>query len=403
MSRQAPAARLSTPLFLILQAAFWVGLAGLGLWHQQREAARRALPEPLPAPYEVDSLYDDPSVIGDAELARVLGRLGLEAQGTRTSIANVDHGLRFWGREATFADPELMSGDAMLRLLIDHRRFAELYGRGRAPLLIDVGPGVRVRAFEGEASSSHVDHTLASLAEVGLPLAQPIVTPAGEKTLRAMLEQSLRDFSLNQIEYEWSALSYALYLPPVGSWLTSEDQEVTFGRLADRIMREDLPAGVCSAHHRFYALVVFLRIDDRLREAEQAPILSPAERERIVAYLQDVTARLVRHQHAAGFWNDDWPTATPPGLEPSGRDGDELADRVIVTGHALEWWALAPPPIQPPREVVVRAAAWLVQTVDGLSETEIQRHFSFLSHAGRALALWRRARPSDIVRAPGGA
>src|SRR6185295_4806562 len=271
-------------------------------------------------------------------------------------------------------------------LLLDGDRAASA---GNAEASGGAERGVRVRSLEGVVSSPHVDHTLASLAEAGTSLDYPLVTPGRHTTLRAVLEQSLRSFNLNQAEYEWSALSYALYLPPVRSWRTAEGQEMTFDRLAQRIEREELPRGVCSGNHRLHALVVFLRIDDRMA-ADGAPrILSPATRRGIIAYLRGVTAQLVAHQHPDGFWNGEWPTETPASSAPSDREGDRRSDRLIVTGHVLEWWSVAPADILPPREVRIKAGQWLVRTIDGMSADEIQTDFSFLSHAGRALAQWR--------------
>ena len=97
-----------------------------------------------------------------------------------------------------------------------------------------------------------------------------------------MLEHSLDEFRLNQQEYEWSALAYVLYLPPARSWVTAEGQRITFDRLADRIMREDLSRGVCAAHHRMHALVAMLRVDD------QTPIIADATRVRVLNYLSAV-------------------------------------------------------------------------------------------------------------------
>jgi hypothetical protein len=172
---------------------------------------------------------------------------------------------------------------------------------------------------------------------------------------------------------------------------------MTFGRLAERVMRERLPSGVCSAHHRMQALVVMLRVDD-LMAAEGSPrILDEAERQGILESLRRVSALLAKHQHAEGFWNFDWPFATAASAVPTSEDGDRLGDRIIATGHALEWWSLAPEEVLPPRGTIERAAGWIVSTVDGLSDAEIQQNISFLSHAGRALAQWRGMEPAEVA------
>ena len=57
---------------------------------------------------------------------------------------------------------------------------------------------------------------------------------------------------------------------------------------------------------------------------------------------------------------------------------------------------MAPEELLPPPEVTRAAGQWLVATVDALSDDEIQRYGSFLSHVGRALALWRGRLPAEV-------
>lgn len=382
--------RLGAGAFVLLQLAV-VALAAAGLgWRARVLEAAHALPTPRPAPLAVTPLYDDPEVVSDQELARVLSRVVLRRRGPATHVGHVDHALRLWGTEARFDAPQVLSGADMAAILTDHRQFVLTFGTERDPLLIDDGEAVRVRAFEGPASSTHLDHTLASLAEVGVGLDWPVVTPLRHTTAAELLEGSLATFGLNQHEVEWSGLLYTLYLPPGSPWRTFEGQEVTFDALARRLMREELTEGVCSAHHRFHALVAMLRVDDRTADLGEPRLLGPDRRRQVVEFLAAVTALLVEHQHPLGFWNDDWSFAAPDSAEPTARQGDELRHRLIVTGHALEWWALAPTEVQPPRATVRAAARWLVDTIDGLSDEQITHdQLTYLTHAARALALWR--------------
>ena len=409
--RTGPGSGLRGSASLLVQTALLLGGVAWCAWTARADARLSDLPPLRTRPYDVPPLYDDPAVVSNDDLRRVLPRLALRDAGKNTVIGNVEHALREWGPDAALPAP-YVSGKDLRRLLTDNWRFLGIYGPGQPSLLVDgapgeerpaagAAPGVRVRSLEGAISSPHVDHTLASLAEAGTPLDYPLVTPGRRTTLRAMLERSLRSFNLNQAEYEWSALSYALYLPPARSWRTSEGQEMTFDRLAQRIEREELPRGVCSGNHRLHALVVFLRIDDRMAEEGAPRILSPETRKGIVAYLRGVTARLVAHQHADGFWNGEWPTTTPASSAPSEVEGDGRSDRLIVTGHVLEWWSIAPREILPPRAVRVKAGRWLVRTIDAMSADEIQTDFSFLSHAGRALAQWRGLSPAEFLSRAG--
>lgn len=387
MSRSKPGFRLAALPFLALHLAL---AAGLAVWAGSRARAlerQRALPAPLARPLELAPLNTDPEMLSDAELTRVLARLKLPAAGP-PPVALVDHELRLWGPAARFDDPSVLSGEAMRQLLTHHGRFARVYGRERPPLLVDTGAGVRFRTQQGPASSSHVDHTLATLLEVGTPLDHPVVTPERSTDVGALVAGSLREFSLHQLEAEWSILAYALTLPSGARWRTAEGQEVTLARMAERLMRQRLPEGVCSATHRVYALNALLRVGDPA-DGETATSLDPASAERSRAWLRDVTDALVAHQHPDGFWNDGWPYAPPSSAQPGGEPGDSLADRLVVTGHVLEWWAVAPPQLLPPAAVSRAAGRWLARTVESLSPEELADNLSYLTHAGRALALWR--------------
>jgi hypothetical protein len=158
-------------------------------------------------------------------------------------------------------------------------------------------------------------------------------------------------------------------------------------------MRQELPQGVCFANHRIYTLVAFLRVDD------QTAILHPETRAEILRYLRNVTTLLVRSQHTDGFWDGDWPAvaAAKDAKDPPTRtSGDNTADRILATGHALEWWAMAPEELHPPRNVLASAGQWLVKTIDDLSDEKTEEYYTYLSHAGRSLALWRNKSPADV-------
>jgi len=270
-------------------------------------------------------------------------------------------------------------------LLLDHRVFRQRYSDQTAPLLIDVPRGrLRVRIQQGPASSSHHDHTIACLAEVGTATSFPVITPRRQTTFATLVESALDGFRLNQVEYEWTALLAALYLPPAKGWRTSEGQYISFDHLARRIIREPLSRGVCAANHRMHALVVLLRID------QEQPILEPATRDAAIAFLSDVTRRLVASQHDEGYWDLGWHEGTRH-RRTDRTSGTALGDRILATGHPLEWWALAPQEVLPPRETVVAAGQWLCRTIDGLSADEVDRYYTYLTHAGRALLLWRGA------------
>jgi len=390
----SPIAPLSRVSFTALQAAILLTLVSFAGW---RIAARPKAPQLPPLrnePLAVEPLYDNPAVVTDEQLHRVLARLRPQLAGKQTKIGGVDHALRFWTARAFFDDPKFVSGEKLRRILTDQRAFAVLYGPEEVPLLSPQPTGVRVRTQEGAATSTHVDHTMACLAEIGTPLDFELTVAAGSGTqtlpFRTIVEQSMRDFSLNQVEYEWSALTYVLYMPPARQWTTKEGQRISFDSLARRMMREKLPRGVCFGNHRLYTLAVFLRVDDSQH------ILAPEVREEILKFLTAQTARLVKNQSPQGYWSSDWARAEGEPEIETDRTGDIVSDRILATGHALERWAIVPESCLPPREALARAGQWLVKAIDESTDEQIQSRYTYLSHAGRALALWRKVDPGTF-------
>jgi hypothetical protein len=390
-----PASRLSAWSFAALQLAFVAGVLGVIYWRMGTFPQGPQIPTLRETPLVVTSRYDVPEVVTDEELQRILPRLRPRLNGKQTKIGGLDHALRFWTAEARFDDPQFVSGAELRSLLTDHRAFAKLYGEQERPLLIPEPNGVRVRSQEGSATSTHFDHTVACLAEVGTPLDFPVVTAARgplqqPATFRDMLEFALTDFSLNQFEYEWSIQAFALYAPTKEGWLTKEGQRVTYDVLAQRLMRERLPRGVCFGNHRLYTLAVLLQID------ETNSLLSPEVRRQVLDFLTQQSVTLLRNQHAEGYWSSDWARQEGTPAVEADATGDVVSDRILATGHALEWWAIAPEECLPPRENIVRASRWLVKTIDAQTDSDIASRYTYLTHAGRALCLWRKFDPAQI-------
>jgi hypothetical protein len=348
------------------------------------------LPAYNPQPLSVVPKYDDPRVVTDQQLITVLDRLQPAFGMNQPKINFVDHALRFWGLDTQFTDPQALSGSQMRSLLVDDSVFVAAWGDQTKPLLIPTEWGVNVRMQQGLATASHVDHTLASLAETGTTLDYPVRLRNGTATVEALLKHALSDFSLNQVEYEWTTLALALYAPSAEKWVSKEGQSIDFNLLAHRLMRQRWSQGVCYGNHRLYTLTILLRVD------EDHAILSPETRRDILDHLTGVTRQLVAVQAIEGYWDETW-----------ARDGrwmeDEspearLKSRILATGHALEWWAMAPEDLHPPREVIVRAGQWLAREIEVMDQETVLKNYTFLSHAGRALALWRGGFPCDVLK-----
>ncbi|TWT39605.1 hypothetical protein [Blastopirellula retiformator] len=389
-STQSSRRGMSTPLFVIVQAVLLAVLSTGIAWaiRGDRQASVPSLPNLRNAPQLVGPQYDLPELITDEQLRTVLVRLRPRFRHQQPKINHVDHALRFWGADANFADAECLSGEEMRQLLTDMNVFHEYWGDATRELVTPGESGWAVRTQQGAATSSHVDHTLATLAEIGTPLDFPLKSRDETLTLRDLLVGALRDFRLNQQEYEWTSIAAATFAADDGGWVSREGERLTFDQLAQRIMRQQWVQGVCYGNHRLFTLAALLRLDQETGLFQDA-----ATRDEIIAHLSEATRRLVGSQNEAGYWDQNWydssQTPVDEGLS------DPLSRRLLATGHALEWWAIAPEDVQPPRETKIRAGQWLATEVEKMSDDSIRDNYTFLSHVGRALALWRGALPAE--------
>jgi hypothetical protein len=365
------------------------GFSWAAVRHQQLEVLR-IQPVPRLTPLNISPIYNIPEVVSDDQLQRTLHKLRPRLRHRNPQTNHLDHALRFWGMEAKFNDPECYTGMELRDVLLDYRQFKQAWDPGTKPLMVKTEFGIRPRLQTGIASASHEDHTLACLAETGTPLDFPVITTIGEKTVNDLFRDAFKSFSLNQVEYEWSTLAFALYCPTNKHWYTTEGQLISFDDLAERIMRQQLTQGVCAGNHRLHTLAMLLRVD------EQEQLLSDPIRDKIIEHLRRVTEKLVANQESDGSWDMNWDGSE----KKEGSTMSPLARHILATGHALEWWAFAPETVHPKREVLVNAGQWVVKTVDGMSDSEIAKNYTFLSHAGRSLALWRGKFPAEVYQAP---
>jgi hypothetical protein len=349
---------------------------------------------PAERPWQVAPRYDDPRVASDEQLAAVLERLKPRARPYNTNVAL--HALRLWGPRAQFGSAEFLSGPQMLTAFLDDRAFRAMAGDDAPPLYHEVDGEIRVRPalpWDSAAPSgaAHTDDVLATLAESGVPLAQPLVLRDRRATVGDLLDAAVRRFHDQQFEYEWTAISYARYLYPLRHWQNRVGQRIDVDTLIDETLEAPWRDGVCSGTHRLEALAVLARVD------EQGRALSARQRRKVLDHLTGVSQVLARSQHAEGYWTGRW---WDPADATSPRTATQF-EKILATGHHLEWLALAPPEVQPPRETIVRAAQWLVRAMLEIDEQTLQEMYGPFSHGARALCLWRSKDPYEAWRSAG--
>lgn len=342
---------------------------------------------PRETPLTIEPLYDDAEVVSDDELAAVLTKILPKFSREKLKSNFVEHAQRAWWLNARFRDPKVMSGEALKDFLVDHGQFLASWGDKIPPLFQDRGDGVAIRWGKEECASVHHDHWLACLTEAGVNLHEPIFTPSRKGEIADVLQEALRDFRLDEAEVEWSAMAFGLWIAPQKTWTARGDRALSFDLLAERLMRGHKRLGICHGTHRVYSLMVLIRLDDEF------DILSDDVRERAMNRLRSVRDLITASQFPDGHWPSNWMDGADAVEKPV---NDELFRKVISTGHHLEWLAIAPKELHPPREQILKAADWAIKTTTEQSESEIMKSYTFYSHVGNALALWRGTHPADF-------
>jgi len=338
----------------------------------------------------VESLYDQAEVVSDEELAAVLKKILPRFSRDHLRPNLVEHALRTWGSDIEFANPDIISGPQMKAFLTDMAKFADSWGKNANPLMIANDDGIHVRFAEDRSGSVHHDHTLAALTEAGLSLDDSVFTTAREMHVRNIVIEAMRDFRLDERETEWSVMSFALWLAPLktATWHNGEGRRITFDMLAERLMRNHKRDGVCLGTHRVYSLMLLVRLNAQ----NGGQLITRETHALVMEYLTSVRDLISASQRPDGAWTSNWTDGA--GSQSKTDPGEPLSKRVIATGHHLEWLSIAPVELHPPRELILKAADWLIANVEKTSQDEIDSNYTFYSHVGKALAMWRHTSPA---------
>jgi hypothetical protein len=344
---------------------------------------------PRSEPLTVTPLYDRPDFVSDADLKAVLRQVLPRFPREELKPNFVEHAVRIWGVKAEFHDPDVLNGPELCEFLTDNGRFSKSWAKKNvAPLLTMKSTGVAIRYGLEPGASVHHDHWLASLTEAGVPLNTPVYGPGRRNaTIANVLSESLRDFKLDETEVEWTAMAFGLWLPPTKDWVGASGRRYSFDLIVDRLVRAERFQGVCAGTHRVYSLMILVRLDDEF------DILSDEHRAMAYAYLEEVRDDLISAQWPDGRWPSNWPQGKVAAEKP---EDIEEYHQVIATGHHLEWLSLAPRDLHPPDEQLQRAARWIIDTTVKQTPAEILERYTFFSHVGNALALWRNTHPADF-------
>ncbi|MCI0460177.1 MAG: hypothetical protein L0Z62_24765 [Gemmataceae bacterium] len=245
----------------------------------------------------------------------------------------------------------------LLRLILndeEYRRWAPGF-----PMLYDTPYGATYRTMDRigrggryVGGMTHVDKVLSALGELGFALTTELVTTSGRRpALADVLEDSLKRWHPER-ENEWTLLAYCAYLRTQTAWRAADGNQYAVDDVLKAVLKQKHP-GPCFGAHRLYGLA---RASMRARETPgffSADLIQEAEQ-----VLKDASARLIRSQHPDGYWLPNW-TGDPRPDSDNPEDATDPRVRVSVTGHMLEWFAIADPDLRPPGREIERAARYI--------------------------------------------
>jgi hypothetical protein len=347
---------------------------------------------PRNEPLVIGPRFADERVVTDEQLAAVLARVVPPANPVNTN--NFVHALRLWGVAADFGDPKIPTGQELREYFLDDAVFRRFAGDAAPPLFYQGRVGIEVRGYDDRptdqtTSSFHTDDLVATLAETGTPLDTPLQLRDGQATVKDLLTTALARFHMDQLEYEWTAIAYARYVFPQREWRNKFGEKITVDSLVNEIVSHPPQLGPCNGLHRLEALAVLNRADEELHA------LPAKTKLKLLISMKRATSALVEAQSPEGFWTREWPRGAAA-AKVTKENAPSLHDKLLVTGHHLEWLALAPEEVQPPRETVIRAAQWLARTLVEMDETELLGAYGPYTHAARSLCLWRGVEPYEF-------
>jgi hypothetical protein len=304
------------------------------------------------AEYAADGARTDPWSIRPARLqlikatASEIETLNHQIQSpnrTTSSSSYLLHVLRVNGKSGRVEGGEPASSEGILSLFTEERAGEAYFGRSP---LVRSASGIRYPTMDRAATADrsleqHRDHTLAAFGELGLPLSYPLKVGGRPASLRDVLRDSIANFHLGQEEIAWTAMAYALYLPPIRAWVNRYGERFTFDDLAVELQHRPMDKESCGGTHLLYSLTLLARVDAK------ATVLSGTARGRVIAHLMQCVDVLERTQQPDGSWPAWWNHELLPGGHPAGLSlADNAVNRLLMTGHLAEWLLYLPEQIR---------------------------------------------------------
>jgi hypothetical protein len=282
--------------------------------------------------------------------------------------------------------PDVGSASEVLRRLLDHRHFVDVYGDVR-PFLISTRNGARFSEVswspsvqESNTRESHQGQALSILGELGIPLTTPLTTFHQAGTLQEVLDDTIANFN-DDLEPYWLALSLLLYMPDSPGWQNKYGHQFSFDELLLRLLAVPDPSGPCGGTHTLFVCAVALQIS-----SEHPNTISHSVRERLERRLVSAAAKLADGQRPNGSWGRDWCAQARQQRKASHIALQEArAEEVWITGHHLEWLAITPTEFRISDERMSAAARYVVREMALTPREAIWENPCYYTHGPHAI------------------
>jgi hypothetical protein len=351
-----------------------------------QESVDRVDPEPIHFEHRMPNLNMS---LADSAVIDKLDPVHFE----KLSASQALHLLGAFGLDARFRDERFSSGRDLLELLTNDSLATKYFGH---PVMLSTRYGVRPASGTrfGRATQAHRDQLFCCLAQLGLAIEFPMVVQGKARQFGDIFRDSIANFHLGQEEIEFTAIAYALYLPPNRAWINKLDEKYTFDDLVEELLRRQPNKSHCCGAHLVEAMIVIDRVD-----AEFEPILSETSRNRLRERLDLIVNTVLQKQADDGSWGPQWyydlvskdaRNWTPSDTETEGR--------LLATGHITQWLAHLSPEQYPLDDSVFRrAVAWLNQTTAEVDQDFVFDNFCPCSHAAWCIDRFGRAAGPPIL------
>lgn len=304
------------------------------------------------------------------------------------TVPSLIHELRLWGQNADFTKGmvgQARSGKLMVETLLSDKLCRERTTPNGDSFLLDSPFGINVvlsgtmDAKENRAEG-HFGQLLMILGEAGVPLSMPVTTDSGRVgTVADILQDAKMRFGWTK-ELEFIGCAMAYWVPPETVWTDRFGNRCSFDELIERLTAIPYGDGACGGCHVPYTIATILGVD------RQYLLLSESARRQAVQRLKELSTHLEATQRPEGGWDATW---VGVGRTTKPLYSDAVLDRLTVTGHHLEWIAMAPETCRPSARTVARAVTAFVRDTDEQPPLRIRSFKSILpcSHGARALCL----------------